>query len=103
FPSLPLICATIAMFFVLANGLVGSFVPTKLHLLSLEVRPSFTTTATVAAHTLATHPLFGVGPDKFARAWVLYRPASVLASQFWNTDFDTGFGFIPSLFVTSGI
>jgi tetratricopeptide (TPR) repeat protein len=95
--------ASFSILFILLNGFIGAFVPTHLHTLSLEVRPSLRATASVVSHTLAKHPLLGVGPGHFAESWVMYRPTSVLASQFWNTDFDSGFGLLPSLFATSGL
>lgn len=103
FPILPFALFVFATLFVLGNSFVGSFVPTKLGVLSLEIRPSVSTTAMIVGQSIAEHPVFGFGPNRFANAWLLFKPASVNMSAFWNTDFNAGSGLIPSFFVMTGL
>ncbi len=103
FPLLPVVLGAFAILFVAGNAFVGSFLPTHLHALSLEVRPSFGSTMSIIGESIRHDPVFGIGPNAFSNAWSMYKPTSVLSSQFWNTDFTAGFGSMPSYFVTAGI
>ncbi len=102
FPLLPLILIICTTIFILGNGIFGSFLPAKLNVLRLEVRPSLMTTIGIIKHSLAQHPIFGFGPNRFTNAWLLFKPAEVNLSPFWNTGFNAGSGLIPSFFVMSG-
>ena len=103
FPTVPFIVLLIALFFSLANPIAGGLLSSKLGVSQTEVRPSVVSTGTVMWQTLVHHPFVGVGPDRFTNAWLLYRPANVMQTQFWNTQFTAGFGFVPTLVVTTGI
>ncbi len=103
FPLLPCLLGGFTILFIAGNAFVGSFLPTHLHALSLEVRPSFGSTLSVITQSFRHDPLFGIGPNAFSNAWSMYKPASVLTSQFWNTDFTAGFGTVPTYFVTAGL
>lgn len=70
---------------------------------ALEVRPSFEGTLAVAEAVYATDALFGSGPNTFSDQWFLHRPDGIVATPFWNVAFSSGFGFIPTSFVTGGI
>jgi hypothetical protein len=48
------------------------------------------------------NPIFGSGPGTFVQDWSLYRPRELNNTIFWNSDFDTGIGFIPTSFITTG-
>jgi len=45
----------------------------------------------------------GIGPNKFADAWRLYKDVSINQTVFWSTDFSNGSGFITTQFVTGGV
>ena len=96
---------------VIAIGMywAGSFVhdvlPEPLRITQLEVRPSWQGTFTIGQQVF-TEPrsiFFGSGPNTFTREWSLYKPLSVNETQFWNTDFYFGVGFIPTSVVTVGV
>ena len=73
------------------------------HIQSLDVRPSMTGTLNVLEGVYAHSPVVGSGPNTFTPAWLLYRPASVATSLFWNTDFGAGSGSIPTAAAVGGV
>jgi tetratricopeptide (TPR) repeat protein len=79
--------------------------PARMQVLQVEVRPSWEGTFSIGkdAMTNTRAALFGSGPNTFTRQWSLYKPLGVNATEFWNVDFNTGVGFIPTTFVTVGI
>ncbi len=88
-----------------AGPFIHPVLPEPLRITQLEVRPSWQGTFTVGQQVF-TEPrsiFFGSGPNTFTREWSLYKPLSVNGTQFWNTDFYFGVGFIPTSVVTVGI
>ncbi len=79
--------------------------PEQLRVSQLEVRPSWKGTFAVGAQVFSRpgSVFFGSGPNTFPRQWGLYKPVSVNQTQFWNTDFYSGVGLIPTSVVTVGI
>ncbi len=73
----------------------------------LDVRPTASGTYTVAKELITkggvVRAIFGVGPNRFAAAWGMFKPAEVNKTIFWNTDFNYGVGYIPSFVITVGI
>ena len=99
---LPLSVLAVSLFFLI-GGTLGGALANALHVNTLNVRPSWQSTLTVAQKTYATAPVFGSGPDTFGVQWLKYRNASLNATVFWNVDFSSGIGFIPTSFVTTGV
>jgi len=85
----------------LATGI--RVVSTKLEISSLEVRPSLQGTFNVFQADWKNKLMLGVGPNQFVSTWLLNKPAGVNNSVFWNLEPDFGFGFVPTLFVTTGL
>lgn len=85
--------------------LIHNVLPVSLQVTQFEVRPSWEGTLAVGKEVFAEpgSVFFGSGPNTFPRAWGLYKPLAVNTTQFWNTDFYSGVGFIPTSFVTVGI
>jgi hypothetical protein len=50
-----------------------------------------------------TSALLGTGPNRFYTAWALYKPQEVNQTVFWDRNFNTGFGYVPTAMVTVGI
>ena len=100
--ALPLSVLAVSLFFLI-GGQLGGALANGLHVNLLNVRPSWQSTFAVAQKTYATAPLFGSGPNTFGVQWLKYRDASLNSTVFWNVDFSSGIGFIPSSFVTTGI
>ncbi|MEI6810523.1 MAG: tetratricopeptide repeat protein [Candidatus Nomurabacteria bacterium] len=67
------------------------------------VRPNLTSSLLVGKEVLIKDGLFGIGANGYSRAWQLYRPLSVVESQYFGSDFEQGFGTTTTLFTTIGI
>lgn len=95
--------------FALLSGLFSSFVyahlPSLLQVAQTEVRPSWRGTFAVGEKVFEGGEalIFGSGPNTFGQAWGRYKPESVNATDFWNVDFTTGVGLVPTALVTVGI
>ncbi len=98
---IPLVVLAISLFFLIGGGL-GTALANALHVSTLDVRPSWQSTLSVAEHTYASSPFFGSGPNTFGVEWLKYRDASLNSTIFWSTDFTSGVGFIPTSFATTG-
>lgn len=92
-----------ALVFVVFSGPLGGRIAARLNIVSVEARPSFGATMEVAHATLKTAPFFGAGPNLFSRAWLAFKPAGTNQTIFWNTDFASGVGFLPTALVTQGL
>jgi tetratricopeptide (TPR) repeat protein len=69
----------------------------------IEARPSWGSTLSIASETLSESPVVGSGPNTFVLQWDKYRPQLLNTSVFWNADFTSGVGFIPTAVVTTGL
>jgi tetratricopeptide (TPR) repeat protein len=69
----------------------------------LDVRPSWRTTIDIGSQVLHDQAIFGSGPGSFARLWAKNMPAEINTTQFWQTDFLFGIGFIPTSILSTGI
>jgi tetratricopeptide (TPR) repeat protein len=99
---LPLATLAISLFFLI-GGTLGGALASAFHVNELNVRPSWQSTYLVANKAFSTAPVFGTGPGTFGVEWLKYRDASLNATVFWNVDFSSGIGFIPTSFVTTGL
>lgn len=102
-PFLSLIIVVISVIFIIGSSIIGPLVPRMLGISSVDIRPSLSTTFTIAKQSLSHRPVFGAGPNRFIHDWLAYKPTAVNATQFWNIPFTTGFGLVPSFVVTLGI
>lgn len=82
----------------LANSLAK-----RLDINVLNVRPSWESTLLVGEKVYSDSPVFGSGPGTFGVEWLKHRDASLNSTVFWNLDFSSGIGFIPTSFVTTGL
>jgi len=87
------------------SGFIYSHLPQNLQIAQLEVRPSWQGTFMVGEKVFGggSGLIFGSGPNTFPRAWGLFKPPGVNQTNFWNVDFQTGVGLVPTSFVTAGI
>ena len=99
---LPLVVLVAALFFLI-GGTLGGALGGALHVSATNVRPSWQSTFAVAGKTYATAPFFGSGPSTFGAEWLKYRDVGLNSTVFWNTDFTSGIGVIPTSLVTTGI
>lgn len=100
-----LIFALLSLGLYFGGASVQSMLPARLQVSQVEVRPSWRGTFAIGYGVFAepSQIFFGSGPSTFSREWSRYKPPSVNATQFWNTDFYYGIGFIPTSLVTTGV
>lgn len=98
---LPLVVLAVSLFFLIGGTLSGALANT-FHVNVLSVRPSWQSTFSIAQKVYSTTPVFGSGPGTFGVEWLKYRDASLNSTIFWNTDFSSGIGFIPTSLVSLG-
>lgn len=67
------------------------------------VRPNFTSSVIVGKNVMINEGIFGIGGGNFVRAWQLYRPQTVIDSQYFGYDFSNGSSLVTTLFVTVGL
>ncbi len=78
--------------------------PETIRIVAVEVRPSWEGTFAVG-QGISSEPrtlFFGSGPNSFSKNWGLYKPAEVNSTLFWNLDFNSGVGVVPTSFITLG-
>lgn len=98
--TIVLVVSLIAIIFASSAGtILGTYFGTN----QIEARPSLGSTIDVATETLSSSPFLGSGANTFILAWDSYRPADLNSSIFWNADFTSGYGFVPTVLVTQGI
>lgn len=102
FPVFSFIMVMVSLLFFMLGHIIGGYIPNRLGLSNIEIRPSFKATSMVTKSVLAKDPIFGMGPNKFADAWAMYKPVSINATSFWNTSFNSGSGLLPTLAGTTG-
>ena len=95
----------LSVFFAIFGGYVNNVLPTPLKVANLEARPSWLGTLQISKQSLTSPKelLFGVGPNTFTKEWGLHKPIDINATPFWNADFNTGIGSIPTSFITVGL
>lgn len=98
----PLVVLAVSLFFLIGGNL-GSALAGLLHASELNVRPSWQSTFAVTRHVYSQAPIFGSGPNTFGTQWLKYRDASLNSTIFWNLDFSTGIGYIPTSFASTGL
>lgn len=98
---IPLVVLVISLFFLL-GGTLSSALTDTLHMNELNVRPSWQSTFAVAHQTFNRSAVFGTGPNTFGIQWLKYRDTSLNSTIFWNVNFLSGIGFIPTSSITTG-
>jgi tetratricopeptide (TPR) repeat protein len=111
-PLTSLVVLVIALVFILikgnlydimANGPFNMGLVRKFDISNVEVRPSFVSTFEVGKDSIKLHPIFGTGPNRFLNQWLLSKPTAINNTDFWNSDFQYGYGLIPTFLVTTGL
>ena len=83
---------------VIGKGLVNTF-----NVAQLEARPSWRTTLGIGREVYGERLLTGSGPNTFGALWLLHKPAEINQTIFWNTNFSSAIGFIPTSLITTGL
>ncbi len=102
-PIATFIVVLCSLLFLIGSDSFGGVVAQYFGVSNAEIYPSFSGTINVALHALKHNPVFGTGPNTFLLDWSMWHPTSILATQFWNSDFNSSFGLIPTFLVTTGI
>jgi len=97
----PLITLGFVIFFVIGGSTIVNALSQAFGANFLDVRPSWQSTFDVGSHTFAASPLFGSGPGTFGSAWLTFRDRALNETVFWNVDFTSGIGYVPTSFVTT--
>lgn len=103
FLGIPLATLAVSLLFLVGGSTIGSSFATALGVNVIDVRPSWQSTFDIGSHTYASSPLFGSGPGTFDTQWTRHKDRSLNDTIFWNVDFTTGIGYIPTSFVTTGL
>jgi len=113
FPHVTLVVFLITLAFTVQTQNIASMIGGAIGISqndALDIRVSPSGTGYVAGKVMAEgtqSALVGAGPNRFFAAWAAHKPIalsdSVNTTSFWNTDFNLGFGYIPTSVVTSGI
>lgn len=99
----PLAALLVSIFFLIGGSTIGNALVSAMNASVVDVRPSWQSTFDVGSHTYATSPVFGSGPNTFGSEWLKFRDRSINDTVFWNIDFTSGIGYIPTSFVTTGV
>ncbi len=94
----------VSLLFVFFSTAITSRLPAAMQVSVTEVRPSWSGTFQIGSRALSqpSRLAFGAGPNTFVREWSLYKPTEVNQTAFWNTDFISGVGSIPTSLITTG-
>lgn len=103
FPVFAFVLALIALLFIPANDFIGAIVSERLGTSYVNVTPSLTATSSVALQSIKNHPIVGIGPNQFLHEWLMYRPAEVNNSIFWDFPFQFGHNYLLTIGFLSGI
>jgi cytochrome c-type biogenesis protein CcmH/NrfG len=93
----------IAFVFAFFGTSLGDKINTSLGIVNNEVRPSWAPTISIIKESIKDSPYVGTGPNNFASSWYIHKPVGVNDTVFWNIDFSSGMGLIPTFFATTGI
>ncbi len=102
FPALSFTIIMITLLFFISGDFIGGILPNSLGLQNTEVSPSFTATMGVVKSVLKENPILGIGPNKFAEAWAMYKPLAINSTPFWDVSFNSGSGLLPTFAATTG-
>lgn len=102
FPMFSFVIVLFSLLFFMSSQFIGGFLPDRLGLSNIEIRPSFGATMSVTKDVLIKNPILGAGPNKFGEVWAMYKPQVINSTQFWNASFDSGSGLLPTFASTTG-
>lgn len=98
-----LVVLVVSVIFLLGGSGIGGFLSNVMNVQSNEVRPSFETTMDLTLSAWKKNFALGVGPNQFSKFWATNKPIEINQTQFWNADFYSGSGFIPTIAITTGL
>ena len=60
-------------------------------------------TLDVTSDTLKESPFFGAGPNRFGYQYLRFKPTEINNTNFWSSEFNSGFGALPTFVTTQGM
>lgn len=99
---LAIIVLAISVVFIIWSATLGNALANYFEISHLEARPSWQSTVDVLKGTYGQNAFLGSGPNTFVNQWVNFKPAPINSTLFWNVDFSSGIGAIPTAFVNGG-
>ncbi|KND48810.1 MAG: Tfp pilus assembly protein PilF [Parcubacteria bacterium C7867-005] len=104
----PIFVLVVSLLFMLnpvisSNGSIGNTISNYFGVSNADVRPSISSTMSVAKEVLKKDLILGSGPNTFDQDWLLYKPQEINSTSFWNTPFPYGVGFLPTQVATTGL
>ncbi len=93
----------LSIVFMVSGASIGAWTTKTFSVSSVDVRPSWAGTVNVGSAVYKNDLLFGVGPNAFSDAWAAHKPAGINQTTFWNINFNSGVGFIPTAFIEGGL
>ena len=99
----PVLFAILSVVLALQGVKVATLVQNAFNIIAPEVSLSWQTNLNIASATLQESPVFGAGPNRFTNEYLRFKPVGINTTVFWNTEFATGSGFIPTTLVTGGV
>jgi cytochrome c-type biogenesis protein CcmH/NrfG len=100
-PSIFVLVISVA--FIVAGSSLGGYVSSIFNVSQIEARPSWQSTIDIVKETYGENLLFGSGPNTFGSQWTAFKPQSINNTLFWNVDFNSGVGIVPTSFATTGL
>lgn len=93
----------ISIVFIIFGSSIAGYISSSFNVSLIEARPSWQSTTEITKQTYDQNLLFGSGPNTFKSQWTKLKPQSINSTLFWNIDFSSGVGFVPTSFTTVGL
>ena len=93
----------VAVVLILGGTGVSGYLSKIIKVQASEIRPNFETTMNLTMESWNRNFALGVGPNRFVEFWSAHKPLEINQTQFWNTDFYSGSGFVPTIAITTGL
>ncbi len=93
----------VAIVFIVGGSSLGAFISEKLGVSFLEVRPSLSATVEITRAVYEDNLLLGAGPNRFMDVWRVHKNPAINQTIFWDTPFDSGFSYIATSLVGTGL
>jgi len=82
---------------ILTGNLMSSFTDAWLGINFSETKPGIQSTIELTGNVISQKPFFGVGENRFERAWQLYKPDNILLTNYAGADFNFGYSYFSSI------
>ncbi|MFA6315053.1 MAG: tetratricopeptide repeat protein [Candidatus Paceibacterota bacterium] len=99
---IPLVICILLALLSWKNESILSPVVSKIYGGHSELSLPWQMTLDVTAGTIKNYPLLGVGSNHFLQAFLAYKPNIINSTPAWNVEFNSGFGYVPTLISAQG-